>query len=153
VRSTVASALALALLIGGAAKAQDGCLGLQKLHCGISTSFLGLRQLSASPVPVELGAGPSLEYHFARWVLGGAVFGNSVLALVKNPHPTSEVSACVFVGFPNVPGPLAGLRLGPSVVVAGPNGGLLGGFTWRGSVGLALSGSPELLGYLQLGSP
>lgn len=141
---------------------EPGCLGLVNLHCGISASFLGLRPgLTGSPVPVELGAGPSAEYHWQKWSLGGAVFGNAVLPLVLKSQPTSEVTGAVFAGLDGllkafnsmVATIAAGLRLGVSVVIAGPDGGLTGGFTWKRSVGLVLSGSPELLSYAQTALP
>lgn len=155
-------AVASFLFMTPKAFAQDGCLGIQPLHCGVTASFVGIRPgLSASPVPLEFGAGGMAEYHWRLWSLGGAVFGNSVFALVKDSHPTSEVTGALFFGLggllagltslPWLEQFLGGLRVGPSVVIAGPNGGLLGGFTWKGSVGLVIGGAPELVGVLQSG--
>lgn len=147
-----ASALILipALLLAGKASAQDvaPCLGVKNLHCGISASMMEVRPGLPSAYPVAIGAGPSLEYHFQKWSVGGAVFGNSLLQLVQQAKPQGEITAAVFACMQE--GSLKGFCVGPGVVVAGPNGGLVKGFNPQQDVGLVLSAAPDLLSLLNL---
>jgi hypothetical protein len=152
-----AAALLVAVVALGSTNARaDGCLGVPALHCGPSASLLEVRPGLPGPISLAPGIGPEADYHFKRWSLGGALFGNGLVQLVRGQQPATELSAAVFgcaMGLTGVLAPLNGSCAGPLVVVAGPNGGLAKGFTWKGSTGVVVNLAPDLLNFLSTAIP
>lgn len=95
-------------------------------------------------VALAPGAGVQCGLDYGKLNLDLALFGNAFQA-INNGRTSSggEISSAVYACY--VP---MGLCAGPAVVLAGSDGGLFGGFTWKNSIRLALGGNFDLANLL-----
>lgn len=90
------------------------------------------------------GAGIQCGLDYGKLNLDLALFGNAFEAITQGHTASgSELSTAIYACYAPI-----GLCAGPSVVLAGSNGGVFGGFTWKNSVRLALGGNFDLANLL-----
>jgi hypothetical protein len=127
------------------------CWGITSVHCGPALSFVEVAPLGvagglASDVPLAVGGGYQVDVHFRLWDLGLAGFGN--LLYFWKGQATGEVSVGVFGCLGDAFGKLHGSCAGLGAPLAGPEGGVFGGWTWRRDIRVVFSAGPDLVGML-----
>lgn len=123
------------------------CFGY--FHCGLAMSLQEIAPLGGllSPTPVALGGGYQIERHFNSWDLAVAVFGN-LLYLWHNQQPVGEVSAAIVGCLGQSFGLLHGACGGIDAPITGPEGGILGNWSWKRDTRVVFSLGPDLVARL-----
>lgn len=163
-KAAIALAILLSLAVSAPARADEvstpvvpeassdvplsvNCFGY--FHCGLAMSLQEIAPLGGllSPLPVALGGGYQIERHFRAWDLALAVFGN-ILYLWHQQQPQGEVSAAIVGCLGQSFGLLHGACGGIDAPIVGPEGGILGNWSWKRDTRVVFSLGPDLVARL-----